>query len=70
MGGEAIKVHGSVLSPAVLRVFACLYEKDLSSAEYVPVNMATGDHKKEPFLTLNVSYFFLPVTAAIKDYYN
>lgn len=50
----AIKVHGSVLSPAVLKVFACLYEKDVEG-EYVPVNMATGDHKKEPFLALNVS---------------
>lgn len=48
----AIKVHGSVLSPAVLRVFACLYEKGLT-AEYVRVNMATGEHKKEPFICLN-----------------
>lgn len=48
----AIKVHGSVISTAFLRVFACLYENDVE-AEYVPVNMATGEHKKEPFLTLN-----------------
>lgn len=49
----AIKVHGSVVSPAVLRVFACLAEKELES-EYVPINMGAGEHKKESFLALNV----------------
>ncbi|XP_027159859.1 glutathione S-transferase-like [Coffea eugenioides] len=48
----AIKVHGSVFSPAVLRVFACLNEKDLES-EYVEINMRAGEHKKESFLALN-----------------
>ncbi|KAL3531444.1 hypothetical protein ACH5RR_010766 [Cinchona calisaya] len=48
----AIKVHGSVFSGAVLRVFACLYEKELES-EYVPINMGAGEHKKESFLALN-----------------
>lgn len=48
----AIKVHGSFVSPAVLRVFACLNEKDLES-EYVPINMQAGEHKKDPFLALN-----------------
>jgi glutathione S-transferase len=47
-----IKVHGGPLSPAVLRVFTTLYEKE-QDGEFVPVNLAGGDHKKEPFLSLN-----------------
>lgn len=50
----AIKVHGSVLSTAAQRVFACLYEKELEF-ELVPVDMGSGEHKKEPYLSLNVS---------------
>ncbi|XP_058082182.1 glutathione S-transferase-like isoform X2 [Magnolia sinica] len=46
------KVYGEVLSTAMQRVLACLYEKHLEY-ELVPVNMAAGDHKKEPFLSLN-----------------
>lgn len=55
----AIKVHGdgNVLSTAAMRVLACLNEKELEY-EYVPVDMKAGDHKKEPFLSLNVSIFF------------
>nr|ANO39964.1 glutathione S-transferase F4 [Populus yatungensis] len=49
---EIIKVHGSTLSTAAQRVFACLYEKELEF-EFIPVNMAVGEHKKEPFLALN-----------------
>lgn len=49
-----IKVHGSPLSTATQRVIVSLHEKDLEF-EFVPVNMATGDHKKEPFISLNVS---------------
>ncbi|OIT29327.1 PREDICTED: glutathione S-transferase [Nicotiana attenuata] len=48
----AIKVHGPVMSPAVMRVIATLKEKELDF-ELVPVNMHTGDHKKEPFISLN-----------------
>jgi len=47
-----IKVHGSPLSTATQRVVACLYEKELEF-EFVPVNMGTGDHKKEPFISKN-----------------
>lgn len=50
----AIKVHGPVMSPAVMRVIATLKEKELDF-ELLPVNMQTGDHKKEPFISLNVS---------------
>ncbi|GLU07406.1 hypothetical protein SLE2022_243660 [Rubroshorea leprosula] len=48
----AIKVHGSVLSTATQRVLACLYEKELEF-EFVPVDMKSGAHKQEPFLSLN-----------------
>ncbi|XP_058200153.1 glutathione S-transferase-like [Rhododendron vialii] len=47
-----MKVHGAVLSTASQRVFACLYEKELDF-ELVPVDMRTGGHKKEPFISLN-----------------
>ncbi|KAG8389462.1 hypothetical protein BUALT_Bualt02G0231900 [Buddleja alternifolia] len=48
----AIKVHGALLSTATMRVFACLNEKELDF-EFVPVNLGTGEHKKEPFLSFN-----------------
>ncbi|KAJ4700080.1 Glutathione S-transferase [Melia azedarach] len=32
--------------------FACLYEKELEF-ELVPVDMGSGEHKKEPYLSLN-----------------
>nr|AAB65163.1 glutathione S-transferase, class-phi [Solanum commersonii] len=48
----AIKVHGPMMSPAVMRVVATLKEKDLDF-ELIPVNMQAGDHKKEPFISLN-----------------
>ncbi|XP_057782362.1 glutathione S-transferase PARB-like [Salvia miltiorrhiza] len=48
----AIKVHGHLNSTATLRVLACLNEKGLDY-EFVPVNMSTGEHKKEPFISLN-----------------
>ncbi|KAK3194048.1 hypothetical protein Dsin_025358 [Dipteronia sinensis] len=47
-----IKVHGSVISTAAQRVFACLYEKDIDF-ELVPVDMAAGEHKSEAFLAKN-----------------
>lgn len=54
-----IKVHGNPISTATMRVVACLIEKDLDF-EFVFVDMATGEHKKHPFLSLNVStYIYL-----------
>ncbi|KAF8394555.1 hypothetical protein HHK36_020766 [Tetracentron sinense] len=47
-----LKVHGSVVSTAALRVITCLNEKDLEF-EFVPINMGAGEHKKEPFISLN-----------------
>lgn len=49
-----IKVHGVPMSTAAARVIACLYEKGLEF-DLVPVDMRSGEHKKEPFLSLNVS---------------
>ncbi|KAL3644785.1 hypothetical protein CASFOL_009965 [Castilleja foliolosa] len=48
----AIKVHGGLLSTATTRVLACLNEKELDY-EFVRVDMLAGEHKKEPFITLN-----------------
>ncbi|KAK3041476.1 hypothetical protein RJ639_000453 [Escallonia herrerae] len=47
-----IKVHGSPVSTASMRVFACLHEKGVPF-ELVPVNLAVGEHKSEAFLSLN-----------------
>ncbi|XP_058200152.1 glutathione S-transferase-like [Rhododendron vialii] len=47
-----MKVHGDVLSIATQRVLACLYEKELDF-ELVPVDIRTGAHKKQPFISLN-----------------
>ncbi|PHU22118.1 Glutathione S-transferase [Capsicum chinense] len=47
-----IKIHGSPMSTATMRVVACLIEKDLDF-EFVFVDMATDEHKKHPFLSLN-----------------
>ncbi|KAH9786326.1 glutathione S-transferase F8 [Citrus sinensis] len=47
-----IKVHGAAMSTAAQRVFTCLYEKELNF-EFVPVDMASGEHKKEAYLSLN-----------------
>jgi len=49
-----IKVHGSPISTATMRVTATLYEKELEF-EFVSINMRDGGHKKEPFISLNVS---------------
>ncbi|OIT20370.1 PREDICTED: glutathione S-transferase PARB [Nicotiana attenuata] len=48
----AIKVHGSPMSTATMRVAACLIEKELDF-EFVSVDMASGEHKKHPYLSLN-----------------
>ncbi|KAE8009535.1 hypothetical protein FH972_005967 [Carpinus fangiana] len=47
-----IKVHGVSISSPTQRVLATLYEKELEF-ELVPVDMKAGEHKKEPFLSLN-----------------
>ncbi|CAJ2629163.1 unnamed protein product [Trifolium pratense] len=47
-----IKVHGSPLSTATMRVTATLYEKQIEF-EFVDINLRNGDHKKEPFISLN-----------------
>ncbi|CAI9105358.1 OLC1v1004266C1 [Oldenlandia corymbosa var. corymbosa] len=47
-----IKVYGSPVSPGVRRVLAALSEKELDY-EFINVNMMTGDHKKEPFISIN-----------------
>ncbi|KAK0517595.1 hypothetical protein Tsubulata_939797 [Turnera subulata] len=49
---ESIKVHGSTRSSAMRRVLACLHEKELDF-ESVPIDSIGGEHKKEPYLSLN-----------------
>ncbi|GFP85626.1 glutathione s-transferase parb [Phtheirospermum japonicum] len=48
----AIKVHGNAMSTATQRVLACLNEKGLCY-EFVSIDMRAGEHKKEPFTTIN-----------------
>ncbi|XP_019164238.1 PREDICTED: glutathione S-transferase-like [Ipomoea nil] len=48
----AIKLHGTILSPPVLRVVTCLKEKELNY-EFVNVNLQAGEHKQPHFLALN-----------------
>ncbi|XP_021740826.1 glutathione S-transferase-like [Chenopodium quinoa] len=47
-----IKVHGSPFSGATLRVVAALHEKELDF-EFVSVDMKSGAHKQQPYLSLN-----------------
>ncbi|KAL2236544.1 UNVERIFIED_CONTAM: Glutathione S-transferase [Sesamum indicum] len=47
-----MKLHGHPFSPATHRVMACLEEKGLEY-EFVHIDLSTGQHKKEPFLSLN-----------------
>ncbi|XP_068658962.1 glutathione S-transferase PARB-like [Aristolochia californica] len=44
-----LKVYGSVISTNTLRVVVCLFEKGLDF-EFVPINLADGEQKKEYFL--------------------
>ncbi|CAN6468824.1 unnamed protein product [Victoria cruziana] len=46
------KVHGLARSTCTTRVLVCLEEKGIDY-ELVPVNMAAGAHKQQPFLSLN-----------------
>lgn len=48
----AVKIHGSPFSTATMRVLAAAYEKELDF-EFVLVDMASGAHKQQPFLSLN-----------------
>ncbi|KAL3644788.1 hypothetical protein CASFOL_009968 [Castilleja foliolosa] len=48
----AIKVHGHPLSPPTRRVLLTLAEKGIDY-EFVPVDLTTGEHKKEPFISMN-----------------
>lgn len=48
------KVHGHPFSTNTRRVLAVLLEKGLSY-EPITVNLQTGEHKTEHFLSLNVS---------------
>lgn len=48
----SIKVHGIPTSTATGRVLAALYEKGLQF-ELVNVKLHEGEHKREPFLSLN-----------------
>ncbi|MCL7039181.1 hypothetical protein MKW94_027358 [Papaver nudicaule] len=47
-----LKVHGSAISTATQRVIAAINENGLEY-ELVHVNLAEGEHKREPFLSLN-----------------
>ncbi|PIN18083.1 Glutathione S-transferase [Handroanthus impetiginosus] len=47
-----IKVQGHPLSPAAQRVMLCLAEKNLDY-EFVSVDLTAGQHKKEPFISIN-----------------
>ncbi|KAK9055820.1 hypothetical protein SSX86_026905 [Deinandra increscens subsp. villosa] len=48
----AIKVYGSMLSTATLRVLLCLAEKDIDF-ELINVDLASGEHKKPHILSRN-----------------
>ncbi|WRX21297.1 Glutathione S-transferase [Theobroma cacao] len=57
----AIKVHGYAMSTCTARVLLCLSEKGLEY-EVVPVDVANGAHKQQPYLSLN------PESRAISKY--
>ncbi|KAI3773134.1 hypothetical protein L6452_04335 [Arctium lappa] len=48
----AIKVYGSMLSTATLRVLLCLAEKDLDF-ELINIDLAAGEHKMPHMLSRN-----------------
>ena len=52
-----IKVHGVPQGGASIRVLAALNEKELDY-ELLVVDMKSGAHKQQPFLSLNVSFFY------------
>ena len=70
-----IRLHGNPFSTATMRAAASLHEKQLEF-EFVLIDMKNGEHKKEPFISLNVSIttltnyevkfsFFLPTIFSI-----
>ncbi|KAH7573599.1 hypothetical protein ACOSP7_007359 [Xanthoceras sorbifolium] len=52
MSTTTIKVHGMALATCTARVLLCLSEKGLDY-ELVPVDVAAGAHKQQPYLSLN-----------------
>ncbi|KAL8192024.1 hypothetical protein R6Q57_028145 [Mikania cordata] len=48
----ALKIHGTVGSPATFRALVALYEKNLD-VEFVPVNIGANEHKSPQFLARN-----------------
>ncbi|KAF5954711.1 hypothetical protein HYC85_007567 [Camellia sinensis] len=47
-----LQVYGNLTSPPTLRLLASVYEDDLDF-EFVPIDIEAGEHKQEPFLSLN-----------------
>ncbi|KAJ0597797.1 putative glutathione transferase [Helianthus annuus] len=56
----ALKVHGTVGSPATFRALAALHEKDLDF-EFIPVNLSAKEHKSPQFLAHNNPFGQVPV---------
>ncbi|KAJ4962179.1 hypothetical protein NE237_022118 [Protea cynaroides] len=50
---DMIMLYGSVRSTALLLAITAFHEKCVEF-EFVPINSATGEQKKEPYLSLNV----------------
>lgn len=48
-----IKIYGGGFTTATMRVLACLNEKGLDY-EFIAVDMLSGAHRKDPFLSLSV----------------
>lgn len=46
------KLYGAVESPETMRALASLYEHGLEF-EFIPIDLKAGEHKKQPFLSLN-----------------
>ncbi|KAK1291157.1 Glutathione S-transferase PARB [Acorus calamus] len=47
-----LKLYGVKQSTNVMRALVCLYEKGLDF-EFVSVDMHSGEHKKDPFISFN-----------------
>uniref|UniRef100_A0A7N0UI13 glutathione transferase n=1 Tax=Kalanchoe fedtschenkoi TaxID=63787 RepID=A0A7N0UI13_KALFE len=52
MAGGVRKVYGSLECPNTLKVLACIFEHSLDF-QFIPINLKEGEHKREPFLSLN-----------------
>lgn len=53
-----MKVYGSMISTATLRVLVCLAEKDIDF-ELIHVDLASGEHKKPHLLSINVRITYI-----------